>query len=150
MPARLVLDASVVIKWYVAERHSREAVQLKDWILKASALAAVPDLFYTETANIIWKKASLLKEITKIESQEIFREMMRLPFHVMSARELLKEAFHLSARHSIPIYDSVYLAAASELDAAFVTADEALAAKVSGTPVHKTLVTLSDWESRLK
>ena len=48
---RLVVDASVVIKWFVAEEDSERAASLR-----ASARIQAPDLLAVECANILWKK----------------------------------------------------------------------------------------------
>jgi predicted nucleic acid-binding protein len=47
-----VVDASVVIKWFVPEVHSDAARRL----LERSHQYVAPDLLYAETANAIWKK----------------------------------------------------------------------------------------------
>ena len=58
MPRRLAVDASVAIKWYVAEDRSGEARALE----RFGNLLAAPDFLAVELANIAWKKARL-KEI---------------------------------------------------------------------------------------
>ena len=50
---RLTVDASVVVKWFVAEELSREARLLLAHRLDLHA----PDLLLAEFANTIWKKA---------------------------------------------------------------------------------------------
>jgi predicted nucleic acid-binding protein len=49
---RLVIDASVAVKWVVEEEGTAEALAL----LRASKLVA-PELLVAECANILWKKA---------------------------------------------------------------------------------------------
>ena len=146
---RLVLDASVVVKWYLRENHSKEAVKLKDFILKESAFVAVPELFFIEVANVIWKKSALLKEISKIEAREIYREISRLPFQVLPNHEILDEAFRLSLGYSVSIYDALYLAGAQELGALFITSDSAFEEKLQSTQLSRTIVPLAGWETRI-
>ena len=53
LAACLVVDASVVIKWHVAEIHADAALRL----LEDDAPALhVPDLMFPEVGNILWKK----------------------------------------------------------------------------------------------
>ena len=47
----LVVDASVVLKWYVAEDESTEALRLLDGEKKLIA----PELVVAEVANIVWR-----------------------------------------------------------------------------------------------
>ena len=47
-----VVDASVVVKWFVPEVHSDAARRL----LTLSHEYFAPDLLFAETANTIWKK----------------------------------------------------------------------------------------------
>ena len=63
----LVVDAGVAIKWYVPEIHEREAKRFLD----PAHTLHVPDLFFPEFGNILWKKARLLKvpEITEEEGR---------------------------------------------------------------------------------
>lgn len=49
---KLVIDASVAIKWVVDEPGTTEALALRR---KAKLIA--PDLLIAECANILWKKA---------------------------------------------------------------------------------------------
>ena len=51
----LVIDASVVIKWFVTEPHSEAALRLLD--IEKRFLA--PDHVFAETANAIWKHVRL-------------------------------------------------------------------------------------------
>ena len=52
-PSPLVVDASVVIKWHVAEVHSDAALRLLGDDVPA---LHVPDLVFPEVGNILWKK----------------------------------------------------------------------------------------------
>src|SRR5438093_673998 len=65
----LVVDAGVAIKWYIPEIHDREA---KRFLSPAHTLH-VPELFFPEFGNIVWKKARLLTvaELTEEEGREI-------------------------------------------------------------------------------
>ncbi|MEH2024315.1 type II toxin-antitoxin system VapC family toxin [Nostoc sp.] len=49
---RYVLDASVAIKWFVLEVHSDKARRL----LTSNYTFLVPDFFFAEVANVLWKR----------------------------------------------------------------------------------------------
>ena len=59
----------MAIKWYLPEAHEAEAKR----VLNPAFTLHVPDLFYPEFGNIVWKKARLLKvpEITEDEGRDI-------------------------------------------------------------------------------
>ena len=63
----LVIDAGVAIKWYVPEVLEVEA----KCVLDPSYSLHVPELFFAEFGNILWKKARILKvpEITVEEGR---------------------------------------------------------------------------------
>jgi predicted nucleic acid-binding protein len=52
----LVIDASVVIKFYVPEILSDNAEQVLSGAADVTLLLYAPDLVYPETGNILWKK----------------------------------------------------------------------------------------------
>ena len=122
---RIVLDASVAIKWYVPEIHSNEAEHLL--FLRESGLLGfhVPDLFLIETANILWKKARA-GELNTQELNQISDAIWFSPKTVHASRSLLSSARDISQTLSIAVYDSLYLALAIALDCPLVTADRKL------------------------
>jgi predicted nucleic acid-binding protein len=61
-----VVDASVVVKWFVPEIHTDAARRL----LVLSHEYVAPDLLVAETANTIWKKIRR-KELTAEEGQQL-------------------------------------------------------------------------------
>lgn len=48
---RVVVDASVAVKWYLPEEHTLAAVRLLD----TGVGLVVPDLFFGEIGNVLWK-----------------------------------------------------------------------------------------------
>jgi predicted nucleic acid-binding protein len=54
--ANLVVDASVAIKWFVAEPLSIEARRILDDYQAGTLSLVAPDLINAEFGNIVWKK----------------------------------------------------------------------------------------------
>jgi predicted nucleic acid-binding protein len=52
----LVVDSSVVIKWFVVEPHSTEARRLLNDYQDGNLSLLAPDLLAAEIGNIVWKK----------------------------------------------------------------------------------------------
>ena len=49
---RVVVDASVAVKWYLEEDHAAPARRLLDGTYEL----IVPDLFFMEIGNVLWKR----------------------------------------------------------------------------------------------
>jgi len=122
---KLVIDASVVVKWVVPEIGSQDATQL----LKAAPLAA-PDLLIAECANILWKKAQR-KELTPEEALMAARLLERADIELCPTRHLLELATKIAIDLDHPAYDCIYLGLAHLNDWRFVTADERLLHKLA-------------------
>ncbi|HVG07663.1 MAG TPA: type II toxin-antitoxin system VapC family toxin, partial [Thermoanaerobaculia bacterium] len=49
---RIVVDASVAIKWFLPEQHSLQALRL----LEGGRELVAPDLIWAEIGNVLWKR----------------------------------------------------------------------------------------------
>ncbi|MDN5848179.1 MAG: type II toxin-antitoxin system VapC family toxin [Nitrococcus sp.] len=114
---KVVIDASVAVKWLVDEEGSADALRL----LESNQLAA-PDLLMSECANIFWKKVRR-RELSREEAAVAARLMQGVDIELLPTRHLLEAATSLAIELDHPAYDCVYLALALENDWPFVTAD---------------------------
>ena len=124
-----VVDASVVVKWFVPEIHSDEARRLL--VLPHEYVA--PDLLFAETANTIWKKIRR-KELTAKEGQQLVGDMERIAVETVSCRTLAADAHAFANATGRTVYDSMYVALAVRLDTRSITADERLEAALKRIP----------------
>jgi predicted nucleic acid-binding protein len=146
----IVLDPSVVIKWYIPEDASKTAGELKEWILGGAHRMMVPTLFFDEIANILWKKETLRKEFLPRAAKEIIWEVLRLPLHVYWDRhELHPKALEIAGKTRISVYDAIYLTTAVQNQALFITADDRLARQLAGTSFADSLIPLKEWKKLL-
>ncbi|MFL6248079.1 MAG: type II toxin-antitoxin system VapC family toxin, partial [Thermoanaerobaculia bacterium] len=67
---KVVVDASVAIKWFVPEIHSLAAARLLD----PAVYVLAPDLIGPEIGNTLWKKMRRA-EITQAEASDILSAM---------------------------------------------------------------------------
>ncbi len=125
---RFVVDASVALKWVIAESGSVEALTLR-W---ADQLIA-PDLLAAECANALWKMARRT-EITAEVAVLAARTLERSNIELYPMRRLLAPATQLATRLDHPAYDCIYLALAQIEECALVTADERLVRKLAASP----------------
>jgi predicted nucleic acid-binding protein len=124
-----VLDASVVLKWFVPEVHSDAARRL----LGASHQFLAPDLLFAETANTIWKKIRR-GELTTTHGQRLVADIGRIAVDTVPCRVLAEDAHALANATGRTVYDALYLALAVRLDTRLITADERLEAALSHVP----------------
>ena len=125
----LVVDASVAIKWVVAEQDSGDA----DALLDGRRLAA-PDLLMAECANVLWRKVKR-GELTATEAEVAARLLEQCDVELMPMRGLLRPATELAIRAVHPAYDCIYLSLAAANGWTFVTADESLVRKIRQRPL---------------
>ena len=140
--ARLVIDSSVVIKWYVAEEHQAPATAIRDRYRDGELDLLVPDLFYAEIGNILWKKR-LTQGLDVADARRIIDSVLTLPLDVTPSSQILTEAYRLAEEHGRTVYDSLYLALALTADCQFVSADRRLVNAVAHT--LRGVLWLADW-----
>ena len=116
-----VVDASVVVKWFVPEIHSEAARRL----LALPHEYVAPDLLFAETANTIWKKIRR-KELTAEEGQHLVADIGRIAVETVSCRALAEDAHALANATGRTVYDAMYVALAVRLNTRLITADDRL------------------------
>lgn len=116
-----VLDASVAIKWYVPEIDDVAAKTL----LAAEHDLHVPELFFPEFGNILWKKVQR-GDLVEDEAREIAAEVKTVPLNIHRSYPFLEAALDLALAYQRTVYDAYYLALAVDLTSLFITADEKL------------------------
>ena len=119
-PAGAVVDASVAVKWVVAEDGSEVAARLLD-----SRLLVAPELILPECANILWKKATR-GELAHDEAALAADLLARMEVELVGHRPSMPAALSLALDLGHPAYDCAYLALAIERDLPMVTADRRL------------------------
>lgn len=122
-----VVDASLVIKWFVPEIHTKAA---RRW-LEASHDYVAPDLLFSEIGNVVWKKVRR-SELTENEGRRLVTDLAEVPVETVNTRSLLEDALAVALTTGITVYDAMYLTLAVRLQTAVVTGDDRLADKVAG------------------
>lgn len=125
-----VVDASVVIKWFVPEIHSDAARRL----LERSHQYIAPDLLFAEAANAIWKKVRR-GDLTSGDGQQLVTDLGTVAVESIPCRALAPDAYALATATGCTVYDGMYLALAVRLDTRMLTADERLAKTIAATPL---------------
>lgn len=134
-----VVDASVVIKWFVPEIYTEQAVSL----LQAESELHAPDLLVPEFGNILWKKVQR-REISVQEAEESIQIFQKIPVMTYSTRDLVEKSLEMAIRLKETVYDSLYLALAETLSCPLVTADRVLFEKVKKHKKAKYICWIED------
>jgi predicted nucleic acid-binding protein len=136
---RVVVDASVAIKWYLDEPHALEARRLLD----RTFTRVVPDLFFAEIGNTCWKlhrRSQLPPDIL----DDIRDAVMMVPLEVHPIRSLLSAAMAIAVRLGTTVYDSLYVTLSEQTHAPLVTADRRLLDAVSGGVSRAEMIWVAD------
>jgi predicted nucleic acid-binding protein len=123
---KLVVDASVVVKWFVEEEGQTEALL----ILERGDECFAPDLVLVEVAGAFDKKlkAGMVTREQALEAVTAIQSKMTM----VAGTRLIESAIDLASELGHPVADCLYLACALELDARLVSADKTFVAKAVG------------------
>jgi predicted nucleic acid-binding protein len=124
----LVLDASVAAKWFLpraGEPLAEEALALLRRYADGEIELIVPDLFWAEFGNILWK-AVRAGRIPEKAATDALSDMLHYRLPTVSGRELAEDALGIALSTGRTVYDAMYLALAIRQGSILVTADERL------------------------
>jgi predicted nucleic acid-binding protein len=125
----VVLDASVAAKWFLPladETLLQEALDLLGRYTKGEVRFIVPDLFWPEFGNILWK-AMRQGRCSRGSAESALADLLNRKLPTFQSLELLDHAFAIAAQFDRTVNDGVYVALAIAKKAHVVTADERLA-----------------------
>jgi len=123
------VDASVVAKWVLPGIHeplADEAAHLLVHYVDGKIQLVVPDLFWAEMGNFLWK-AARTKRCDLSEAQMGLASLSEYRFITVPAKSLLDLAFAIATSFDRTVYDSLYVALAVSSRSQLITADEKLA-----------------------
>ncbi len=121
-----MIDASVAVKWVVAEEFSGRAAALLD---SAEVLCA-PESLFAETANALWAMARR-GDFGRDALRDALDLLLDAPIAIPATmRQLAPAAARLAIDLDHPAYDCFYLALALQEKRPMVTADRRFHAKV--------------------
>ena len=123
-----VVDASVAVKWFVAEDLQADAMRLFD---HAPRLLA-PDWIIQEVAHVAFKKWRD-REIGQEQAKAMVRALPNLISQLYPSASLTDRALAIAMSIKHPVYDCLYIACAEAAEGALVTADEGLCEAVRDT-----------------
>jgi predicted nucleic acid-binding protein len=119
----IVLDASVVIKWFKDsdEEYAGLALSIQDKKLSGDIEIIVPDLFFPEVLNAFLTNPGFKKEEIAIIKDSLIKMNMKV---VYPESEILGDSIIIAKANSLTFYDSLYIATAEAHDAFLYTEDK--------------------------
>jgi len=141
----LVIDASVLIKFYVPEILSDRAERLLTDVEKGHIDLSAPDLIYPEAGNILWKKQRL-KELTRSEVEEITNAILSLPLKMEASRPLIPLALDIAIAYRITVYDARYVGLTKVYETTLITADRKLVDVLAKTDLKDSVIGLGSYK----
>jgi predicted nucleic acid-binding protein len=128
-----VVDASVGIKLFLVEPLADRADALfASLTVTPSARLYVPDLFYVECTNILWKYVRRFGYSPEAARQDV-ADLFQLSLQVASTAGLAEATLALALEHGLTAYDATYVVLAHKLSLPLVTADESLVRRLEDT-----------------
>jgi predicted nucleic acid-binding protein len=127
---KIVVDSSVVIKWFVPEPLSAESRRVLDGYQSGSFMLIAPDLLAAEIGNIVWKKYRF-QGLAKADAEQIITSFREVDIEFTPAAELLSEALRIAMIHERTVYDSLYIALSERENCDYITADKRLVNEMS-------------------
>lgn len=123
----MVIDASVVAKWYITEEDSDKAIQIRDLHSAGKIVLSSPLIVIYEIGNVLTKHPSF----TSDSSASAFQSLLNLGIELRSFADtkLLGKSFEISKQLKVTFYDAMYVALTKEHDATLITADRDLLIK---------------------
>ena len=139
---RFVVDASVAVKWLVAEEDADVAEELAT---SGDDLHA-PRLMASEVANALRRKARV-GEIERRAAGVLMANVPDMPVRWGADELVSADAVRLALALDHPVYDCVYLALAHRIGAVMLTADQRFANALARTEHGEAVMTLADYAS---
>ena len=119
----LVLDASVVVKWFSKEENSEKAIELRDKFVNREVFIVCPDLVLYEVANALRYNKNLDEDDIREAIESIYDMEIDI---IVPTKEVMARAIKFAKKFNITVYDAVYVSLADILNAKLITADETL------------------------
>lgn len=120
---KVVVDASVVVKWALPEPYAQEARRLRDDHLTGRVTAIAPPCLWLEVASALRKYAirGLLPAEKALKAAELLYQT-EVEIEEVDPSQVLATAL----KHGVTAYDAAYILLAERHNALLYTADEKL------------------------
>lgn len=130
---QIVIDASVVLKWFVREEGTDLALQLADRAANGEIELHLSDFCLAECTNVVWRLVNKQRKLPPHWGETVVAQLVELPIVGVPSRAIIATAYRVAVETYITVYDAMYVSLAKALDATVVTADSRMYDRLSGT-----------------
>ncbi len=124
--SELVVDSSIVAKWFLREPDSETAIGVRDGFATGRMKLAVPTLLFYEVVNALRFSGQFGEADLVLAS----RSLSKYQFEVWRPRgRLLELSAQISSSRGVTVYDACYVALAQRLSSKLITEDRELLSK---------------------
>jgi predicted nucleic acid-binding protein len=131
---RFVIDASVAVKWLPLFGDEPLASHARWYLDRRNAgeiSVVVPELFWAEVSNVLWKTARR-GTCDPEEASVALSTLQEQELTAVPSLVLVNSALRIAMEHGRSLYDCLYVALAVRSNAQLVTADEKLVNALAG------------------
>ena len=117
-----VIDASVIVKWFLNEENSEKALKIREDHILEKTILIIPELTFIEILNALRYKGTNVQRLLDVN-----KSLWEMQFKVEKINSfILDKAIENSIKYNITIYDSLYVTIAQIHGTSLITADKEL------------------------
>jgi predicted nucleic acid-binding protein len=118
-----VLDASVILKWFIDENDSDKAIRLREEYEANEREIVIPDFLLIEVANVLCYYPGFDSD----DINDCLKTLFDMAIDIVTPTPgLLEHTIAIAKKYHITCYDALYLALAEDLGFPLITADQEL------------------------
>lgn len=140
---KLVVDASICLKWIFEEEDSPKARLLLQKQEQKEILLFVPQLWEYEIVNG-FTSAVLRKKVSYSKAKKLLKLILEAHLEIISMSDLLRKCLENAKKYQISGYDSAYVTLAKENKILLVSADGRLVEKVNDKKIAISLAEIKN------
>lgn len=137
---RLIIDASVALKWFIPEEFSDAA----DQIISSEHDLIAPEFMLIELGNVFWKKTKLGEMSFKAAEDALYEASHSPIYYYPVTKSLIARSLNLAQQFKHPVYDCIYLALAEQEAGTVITADKKFFGQIAGDQWKKHIMWLGN------
>jgi len=137
MVKKVVLDASVIVKWFIKENDSDKAEIIKEQFINEEISIIVPSLLFYEILNALKYSSLFNAEELSLAGASIENYGFNV---IMIKGEIRERMVEISINHDISVYDASYIALAEKFNTYLITADEKISKKLPKNQKSQILI----------
>ena len=121
----IVVDASVVVKWFIVEEDREKALRIRDDYIEGRMTLSAPSLMPFEVMNAVRyaRKDIGVERLTQIAKS---LSLYGIRLHSLLREEYAEKTINTALNNNISVYDASYVALAEHLQTILYTADSDL------------------------